>query len=85
VRAVADEDEGHAGHLFPGDGEGAQTIDSGPVTFGQNDIDWALREFARQFRQAAGANQLALDRAILQLCADEFGVGVIGFEVNNLQ
>ena len=56
VRTAADEDEGHTGHLLPGDGESAQTIDGGPVTFGQNDIDWALREFARQFPQVAGAN-----------------------------
>ena len=81
----ADEDEGHTGHLFPRDSEGAQTVIGGPGTIGQNDVDWALREFARQFRQAAGANQLALDRAIPQLRADELGVGVIGFEMNNLQ
>ncbi len=77
-------DEGNTGRLGPGQGEGIETVRGRAVAAGQNEVDRPLH-CGRAFGQGADAYQFVLERAILSLGAVQVCVGLIGFEMNNLQ
>ena len=85
VIRARDKDERHVRLLFPRHRQGAKTVVSRAMTLRQDDINRSLGDLLEQRPLTPDPNQLAFDCAILQLRANQFGVGVVGFEMNDPQ
>ena len=65
--------------------QGPQTFAGRATRIGQNQIDRLARHLPQEFLLAPHPDEVAFDSAVFQLCSDKLGIGVIGFEVNDLQ